>query len=79
MIAVVLTVGRLAGMRRGDRLALLFCGSTKSLATGLPMAGSLFDTAEIALIVLPLMLFRLIQLSVLAVFSQRSVIRYPAN
>jgi len=76
VMAVVLTAGRLAGMPPGDRLALLFCGSTKSLATGLPMAGILFDTAEIALIVLPLMLFHLIQLSVLAVLSQRSVIRY---
>jgi sodium/bile acid cotransporter 7 len=79
VMAVVLTAGRLAGMPRGDRLALLFCGSTKSLATGLPMAGILFDTAEIALIVLLLMLFHLIQLSALAVVSQRSVIRYEAS
>ena len=37
------------------------------------MAGVLFDAAEIALIVLPLMLFHLIQLLVLAVVSQRSI------
>jgi sodium/bile acid cotransporter 7 len=73
VMAIVLTAGRLAGMPKGDRLALLFCGSTKSLATGLPMAGILFNAAELALIVLPLMLFHLIQLSVLAVLSQRSV------
>lgn len=75
VIAVILIAGRLANMPRGDRLALLFCGSTKSLATGLPMAGILFDPAQMALIVLPLMLFHLIQLSVLAVVSQRGVIR----
>lgn len=74
MMVIVLAAGRLASMPRGDRLAFLFCGSTKSLATGLPMAGVLFNTAEIALIVLPLMLFHLIQLSVLAVLSQRSVV-----
>lgn len=79
VMAVVLTAGRLAGMPRGDRLALLFCGSTKSLATGLPMAGILFDSSEIALIVLPLMLFHLIQLSVLAVVSQRIVMCSRAN
>jgi sodium/bile acid cotransporter 7 len=73
VMAIVLAAGRLAGMPQGDRLALLFCGSTKSLATGLPMAGILFDTAEIALIVLPLMLFHLIQLSVLAIVSQRII------
>jgi len=64
--------GRASGMVREDRLALLFCGSTKSLATGLPMAGILFDRAEVALIILPLMLYHLIQLTVLAVLSQRS-------
>jgi sodium/bile acid cotransporter 7 len=79
VMTVVLTVGRLAGMPRADWLALLFCGSTKSLATGLPMAGILFDAAEIALIVLPLMLFHLIQLSVLAVVSQRSAMRPQTN
>lgn len=75
VMAVVFIVSRFASIPRSDRLALLFCGSTKSLATGLPMAGILFDAAQIALIVLPLMLFHLIQLSVLAVVSQRSVIR----
>ncbi|MFB9979351.1 bile acid:sodium symporter family protein [Mesorhizobium kowhaii] len=71
-LAIVATAGRVAGMPKVDRLALLFCGSTKSLATGLPMAGILFHADQIALVVLPLMLFRLIQLSVLAVVSQRS-------
>jgi sodium/bile acid cotransporter 7 len=78
VMAVVLAAGGLASMPRGDRLALLFCGSTKSLATGLPMAGILFDTAEVALVVLPLMLFHLLQLCVLAVVSQRSVDRCTA-
>lgn len=79
VMAVALTAGKLASMPRGDRLALLFCGSTKSLATGLPMAGILFDAAQVALVVLPLMLFHLIQLSVLAVISQRSVVRPQAD
>jgi predicted Na+-dependent transporter len=43
------------------------------------MAGILFDTAEIALIILPLMLFHFIQLLVLAVASQRSAMPYQAG
>lgn len=64
--------GRTMGMNREDRLALLFCGSTKSLATGLPMAGILFHGQNVAMIVLPLMLYHLIQLFVCAILSQRA-------
>ena len=78
-MALVEAGGRASGMARKDRLALLFCGSTKSLATGLPMAGILFDRAEVALIILPLMLYHLIQLTVLAVLSQRSSAVAPAE
>jgi sodium/bile acid cotransporter 7 len=58
-------------MNRADLLALFYCGSTKSLATGLPMAGILFAGQDISLIVLPLMLFHLIQLVICALISQR--------
>lgn len=79
MMALVmgLTVfgGGLAGMSRADRLALFYCGSTKSLATGLPMAGILFAGQNVAMIVLPLMLFHLMQLFVCAVVSQRMAAR----
>ena len=78
-MAIVETSGRASGMPREDRLALLYCGSTKSLATGLPMAGILFDHAEVALIILPLMLYHLIQLTALAVLSQRSAAATPAE
>jgi sodium/bile acid cotransporter 7 len=78
-MALVEAGGRASGMVRKDRLALLFCGSTKSLATGLPMAGILFDRAEVALIILPLMLYHLIQLTVLAVLSKRSAAVAPAE
>ena len=63
-------LGRLSGMGKPDLLALFYCGSTKSLATGLPMAGILFAGQDISLIVLPLMLFHLIQLIVCSIASQ---------
>lgn len=71
-LAIVATAGGIAGIPKADRLALLSCGSTKSLAIGLPMAGILVHADQIPLVVLPLMLFHLIQLSVLAVVSQRN-------
>lgn len=64
-------LGRGAGLDRADRATLLFCGSTKSLATGLPMAGILFVGQDVAAILLPLMLYHLIQLVTCALISQR--------
>jgi sodium/bile acid cotransporter 7 len=64
-------VGRLAQLDRGDGIMLLFCGSKKSLASGLPMALVLFPAATVGLIMLPLMLFHQIQLVVCAVIASR--------
>ena len=79
LLALVLLLVNLGAralrLNREDRLAALFCGSTKSLATGLPMASILFPKDELALIVLPLMLYHLLQLAVLAVYSRRVAAR----
>ncbi|MCN9242631.1 bile acid:sodium symporter [Streptomyces sp. RY43-2] len=61
---------RALGFDRGDRIAIQFAGSKKSLASGLPMAGVLFGT-HTALAVLPLMLFHQMQLMVCAVIAKR--------
>lgn len=63
--------GRVAGLAPADRLTLLFCGSKKSLASGLPMANILFAGQAVSIIVLPMMLFHQIQLFVCAVIAQR--------
>ncbi len=70
-MAITIATAKAARMNRADLLALFYCGSTKSLATGLPMAGILFAGQDISLVVLPLMLFHLIQLVVCALVSQR--------
>ncbi len=59
------------GLSREDSIVLLFCGSKKSLASGVPMAGTLFPTAQVGLIILPLMIFHQIQLIVCAVIARR--------
>jgi sodium/bile acid cotransporter 7 len=75
LLAVVLTVstigGRMLGFDRGDRIAAVFCGSKKSLASGLPMATVLFPAHSVGLIVLPLMLFHQAQLMICAVLARR--------
>lgn len=54
--------GRMLGFAREDAIVLLFCGSKKSLASGVPMAGVLFPSAQVGLAILPLMLFHQLQL-----------------
>ncbi|WP_454796453.1 bile acid:sodium symporter family protein [Novosphingobium lindaniclasticum] len=64
-------LGRLLGFDHEDRIVILFCGSKKSLATGVPLAGVLFPAAQVGAIILPLMFFHQIQLMVCAVLARR--------
>ncbi|QBJ93087.1 bile acid:sodium symporter [Streptomyces seoulensis] len=70
MLALTWYGARALGFGRGDRIAIQFAGSKKSLASGLPMAGVLFG-AHASLAVLPLMLFHQMQLMVCAVIAKR--------
>ncbi|MEG1115868.1 MAG: bile acid:sodium symporter, partial [Janthinobacterium sp.] len=54
-----------------DEIAIVFCGSKKSLASGVPMAKVLFATHSLGMVILPLMLFHQIQLMICAVIAQR--------
>ena len=71
VMLAALGLGRLLGFPRADAVVLLFCGSKKSLASGVPMAGVLFSTAQAGAIILPLMIFHQIQLIVCAVVARR--------
>ncbi|KUJ70835.1 bile acid:sodium symporter [Streptomyces albus subsp. albus] len=74
LLTVMLTLtsygSRRLGFGRADRIAIVFAGSKKSLATGLPMASVLFG-ADAGWAVLPLMLFHQLQLMVCAVLARR--------
>ncbi|SFG75303.1 solute carrier family 10 (sodium/bile acid cotransporter), member 7 [Corynebacterium spheniscorum] len=50
------------GFPEKDVIAIEFCGTKKSLATGLPMASVIFGGASLGLLILPLMIFHQIQL-----------------
>lgn len=75
LLALVLCItmfgSRLLGFDKSDEITITFCGSKKSLASGVPMAGAIFAGQSIGAIVLPVMLFHQIQLMVCAVLAQR--------
>lgn len=74
LLAFVLSLNtwstRRMGFGREDEVTIVFCGSKKSLATGVPMAGVLFSAGAIGPVLLPLMIFHQIQLMVCAVLAQ---------
>jgi sodium/bile acid cotransporter 7 len=78
MLTITTIASRLAGFSRADEIAIVFCGSKKSLASGLPMATVLFAGQSAALIVLPLMLFHQIQLMACAALAKRYAARSEA-
>ena len=59
------------GFNREDMIAIQFCGTKKSLATGLPMAAVIFGSSNIGLLILPLMIFHQVQLIMCAWLSAR--------
>ena len=71
VLAATWGAGKALGFPREDRIVLLFCGSKKSLASGVPMAGVLFAPAAVGLAILPLMLFHQIQLIACAILARR--------
>ncbi|WP_132992603.1 bile acid:sodium symporter family protein [Gordonia zhaorongruii] len=62
MLAITAWVPKRMGFERVDVIAIQFCGTKKSLATGLPLATVLFAGPVVSYIVLPLMIFHQIQL-----------------
>jgi sodium/bile acid cotransporter 7 len=74
LLALVLcatyTAARALKFSKPDEITIVFCGSKKSLASGVPMAGVLFPGASLGLILLPIMIFHQIQLMASAVIAQ---------
>jgi solute carrier family 10 (sodium/bile acid cotransporter), member 7 len=71
IIAAALALGRIGGFSHESRAAILFCGSVKSLASGVPMARILFPGAAAGLVILPIMIFHTLQLIVCAWIAAR--------
>ena len=78
LLATLLIARFVLRLSKEDEIVLQFCGSKKSLASGLPMASVLFAGPQVGLVVLPLMLFHQLQLIVCAVLARRYASR-PAQ
>lgn len=72
-VALLLTrwLARVCNFSHADEIAIVFCGSKKSLASGVPMAGVLFPAQLVGPIIVPLMLFHQMQLMMCAVLARR--------
>jgi sodium/bile acid cotransporter 7 len=83
LLAVVLVtsrwLSRALGFAREDEITIVFCGSKKSLATGVPMANILFPAATVGLVILPVMVFHQLQLIVCAVIARRYADRFDGD
>ncbi|MDB5919547.1 MAG: bile acid:sodium symporter [Massilia sp.] len=72
LLAMLFTAwaSRRLGFSKEDQIAIVFCGSKKSMASGVPMAKVLFATSSLGVLIVPLMLFHQIQLMVCALLAQ---------
>jgi solute carrier family 10 (sodium/bile acid cotransporter), member 7 len=81
VLAVTIWGSRALGFSKEDEITITFCGSKKSLASGVPMANAIFagQSASIGAVVLPIMLFHQIQLMACAVIAQKYAQRLKAK
>ncbi|WP_066567626.1 bile acid:sodium symporter family protein [Snodgrassella sp. CFCC 13594] len=73
MVVLLINIyaARWLGFSKEDEITIVFCGSKKSLANGVPMANVLFAPAMVGVMLLPLMIFHQLQLMVCAILAQR--------
>ena len=77
VLAATWAIGR--SFPRESRAAILFCGSVKSLASGVPMARILFPGPIAGFVILPIMIFHTVQLIACAWIAGRMAQKVPAT
>jgi sodium/bile acid cotransporter 7 len=70
-LAMTRGIARAFGFDHADEVATVFCGSQKSLVSGIPIASVLFAGPTLGVIVLPIMLYHPMQLVVSAWVARR--------
>lgn len=76
VVLIITTYGaRLLGFSKEDEITIVFCGSKKSLASGIPMASVIFPMSVMGIMILPLMIFHQVQLMICAVLASRYATR----
>lgn len=71
VLAITAAAARSLGFSKEDEIAIVFCGSKKSLASGAPIAAALLTPAVAGVAMIPLMVFHQIQLMACAALAQR--------
>lgn len=71
VLGITVLAARALGFTKADEIAIVFCGSKKSLASGAPMAAAIFSPAAAGVALIPLMIFHQIQLMACAAIAQR--------
>jgi sodium/bile acid cotransporter 7 len=80
VVLLITTWGsRLLGFNKEDEVTIVFCGSKKTLASGIPMANVLFAGPTVGMVVLPLMIFHQMQLMVCAALARRYAARFDRD
>lgn len=69
IMLLALYIPKWLGFSKADQISIFFCGSKKTLASGVPMAQILFIGQPLGMIVLPIMIFHQIQLMVCGVIA----------
>ena len=64
-------LGRWLKFERKDRIAIMFCGTKKSLVTGVPIAAVLFPAATVGMLVVPLMIYHQAQIITSSLLAAR--------
>jgi len=64
-------LGRLVGLDRPNRITMLFAGAQKSIAMGAPLATVLFAPDAAGIVLLPILLYHLVQLVIAAPIAAR--------
>jgi len=71
VLVMIAVASRLLGFDRADEVAAMFCGSQKSLVSGMPIASVLFSGSTIGPILLPMMLYYPLQLVICACLARQ--------
>lgn len=69
-LAFTFILARMLKFDRPDEVAIIFCGTKKSLVQGVPMARVLFSGPDLGFILLPIMIFHQLQLMICAVIAR---------
>jgi len=71
VLAVTVVGSRALNLVKADEVAVVFCGSQKSLVSGVPIANALFGSSSVGPLLIPIMIYYPLQLLICAWLARR--------